>query len=61
MILNPNIKTKYVIADFSKCSEKGFTERIDNEIHDLDVSILINNVGVDLLDRFEDHSEEKIV
>lgn len=34
------------MADFSDCDKEGFFENIMNSLKDLDVSILVNNVGI---------------
>ena len=41
----PKIQTKVVVADFSKATNEAFFENIMNEVRDLDVSVLVNNVG----------------
>lgn len=60
------IKTKYgvrvhtIACDFSKCHEPGFFDLIEKETKDLDVSILVNNVGIDSIERFDELSPEYI-
>jgi len=45
--LNPQIKTKTIAIDFSETfTKEGLSAAILPEIQDLDISILINNVGV---------------
>ena len=34
------------MADFSECDKEGLFENIMNSLKDLDVSILVNNVGI---------------
>lgn len=41
-----NIKTRVVVADFVKSADEGFFEKIEAQIQDLDISILVNNVGI---------------
>jgi len=56
----PNISVRIVIADFSKCAEPGFFERIESEVAGLDISILLNNVGDACIDEYHLIPYEKI-
>ncbi|KAM3139450.1 hypothetical protein pb186bvf_008475 [Paramecium bursaria] len=50
-------KFKIVIADFAKSQEKGFFEAIVKQIDQLDIGLLINNVGIShvtQLDKLQD-------
>ena len=42
---NPGVQVRTVVADFQRSFEEGFFERIVQEIADLDVSVLVNNIG----------------
>jgi len=42
----PNVMTKIIVKNFKQSMESKFYEEINNELKDLDVSILVNNVGV---------------
>jgi len=42
----PSVDTRVVVANFVEVEKPGFFENITNQIKDLDVSLLINNVGV---------------
>jgi 17beta-estradiol 17-dehydrogenase / very-long-chain 3-oxoacyl-CoA reductase len=42
----PNIQTKIVTANFNESLNDDFFKKIDMQIQDLDISILINNVGL---------------
>ena len=53
-MINPNIQTRIVIADFSYAYEEVLFTKIAEEIKDLDVSMLINNAG-----KFEGREELK--
>lgn len=44
--INPNIKTKIVVADFKKSTDEGFFDNLMKDIGDIDISLLVNNVGV---------------
>lgn len=55
--VNPAISVKRVIRDFSKCGEDGFFEGIYQEVKELDIGIVVNNVGIsqaNVLGKFED-------
>eukprot|EP01017_Pseudomicrothorax_dubius_P048431 TRINITY_DN8807_c0_g1_i1.p1 TRINITY_DN8807_c0_g1~~TRINITY_DN8807_c0_g1_i1.p1 ORF type:complete len:313 (+),score=37.09 TRINITY_DN8807_c0_g1_i1:153-1091(+) len=49
----PLVKTKIVVADFERAWEPDFFTRIEEQTKDLDVSMLINNVGVFVPGKFE--------
>jgi 17beta-estradiol 17-dehydrogenase / very-long-chain 3-oxoacyl-CoA reductase len=55
--LNKSIAVRFVVADFNKSAEPGFFDEIYEQIKELNVSILINNVGVDLIDYFHQADE----
>ena len=42
----PSIQTRIITADFIDCQHEGFFERILDQLKDIDVGILINNVGI---------------
>lgn len=42
----PLIQVKTIVADFSESYKDGFFNKIVQEIKDLDVSVLVNNVGI---------------
>lgn len=47
--LYPQVKTRVVVADFSDSAKEGFFANLWKSVEDLDVSMLINNVGAPLL------------
>jgi len=49
---HPLVQTRIVIADFSESYQAGFIERIEKEVADLDVSVLVNNVGQLFIDQY---------
>ncbi|CAD8051936.1 unnamed protein product [Paramecium sonneborni] len=53
-------KFRIVIADFIRCTELDFFDKIYEEVKDLDIGILINNVGVSMKNPFERQSEVDI-
>ena len=58
--LNSNIKTQIVVADFSNSADLNLFDSIVEQIKDLDISILINNVGVYPIYRFGEMSEQDV-
>lgn len=55
---HPGLKVVSIQADFSKCIEPGFFDKIWEKTKDLDISILVNNVGIDAIDLFVDMTDE---
>eukprot|EP01017_Pseudomicrothorax_dubius_P041231 TRINITY_DN6571_c0_g1_i1.p1 TRINITY_DN6571_c0_g1~~TRINITY_DN6571_c0_g1_i1.p1 ORF type:complete len:326 (-),score=69.43 TRINITY_DN6571_c0_g1_i1:92-1069(-) len=41
-----NVATRIIVANFDDAAEKGFIDNIQSQLSDLDISILINNVGI---------------
>jgi len=58
--VNPKIDVRIVAADLSKSYQDGFFDEIYNQVKDLDISILINNAGVDCYDKFLDLDAEQL-
>jgi 17beta-estradiol 17-dehydrogenase / very-long-chain 3-oxoacyl-CoA reductase len=56
----PSVIVKSIQADFSKACEKGFFLKIHEQTKDLDISILVNNVGIDCIELFSELTEEFI-
>lgn len=54
----PGIEVVSIQADFSKAVEKDFFNHIWENTKDLDISILVNNVGIDAIDLFVDMTDE---
>lgn len=48
-------------ADFKNSFEQGFFDRIMDQIQGLDISILVNNVGIDIVGRYLDIPESEIM
>lgn len=44
--INNDVEYKTVVADFVEASNPQFFDKIKTELQDLDISILINNVGI---------------
>ena len=58
MQANPKIKVQSIQTDFSKASDLSIFEDIHSKIERLDISLLINNVGIDSLLQFKDMSPQ---
>lgn len=41
-----NVEVKYIVCDYSKWSDKAIQNKVSDEIKDLEVGVLVNNVGV---------------
>eukprot|EP01017_Pseudomicrothorax_dubius_P041853 TRINITY_DN6756_c0_g1_i7.p1 TRINITY_DN6756_c0_g1~~TRINITY_DN6756_c0_g1_i7.p1 ORF type:complete len:245 (+),score=21.98 TRINITY_DN6756_c0_g1_i7:65-799(+) len=54
---SPGVSTRIVVCDFENSPEPGFFERIDDQIKDLDISLLINNAGVGIENFFEKETQ----
>ena len=50
-----------MVADFKNSFEDGFFDKIYDQIKDLDISLLVNNVGIDIFERFEESNETTIL
>jgi len=58
--INPSIQTKVVTADFGNSTNLALFDEIYAQIKDLDISILVNNVGTDILSKFHEHTDENL-
>ena len=56
----PNIQYKIVLADFKKVLEPNFSDNLQKEFSNLDVKILVNNVGVTSVSNFFNASDNEI-
>ena len=56
----PEIKTKVIVADFANSAEDGFFEKIISQVEGLDISILVNNVGIAGGGPFEIQPEKEV-
>ena len=59
-IAHPSVQTRILVAEFSQSYEPRFTEKIYEQVNDLDVSLLINNAGVHVKGHFEDASTKEL-
>lgn len=57
---NHKVEVKTMACDFSKCHQPGFFEKIYDEFKEVDISIIVNNVGIDSIERFDELSVEFI-
>ena len=46
------VETKIIVADFKNSNEEKFFDKIEENIKDLDVSLLINNVAIEIMEHF---------
>jgi len=56
----PSIQVRVIVANFMEANQDGFFARILEEIKDLDVSILVNNVGIGYINYLADLSETEL-
>lgn len=56
--IRESVMTKIIVADFVRSYEPGFFERIQNELVDFEVSMLVNCVGLETMDNFENINED---
>ena len=56
----PQSSPLIVQADFAKSMEPGFIDKIWNEVKDLNISILVNNVGIDAVEYFNEMPEKEV-
>jgi short-subunit dehydrogenase len=52
--INPNVKVVTCVLDLAQCNQPGFFDDLWAKTKDLDISILVNNAGVDALDLFHE-------
>jgi len=57
--INPNIQTKVIVVDFKESHKFEVIQNIMPQIQELDVSILVNNVGVDVVGKYEEIPEQQ--
>jgi 17beta-estradiol 17-dehydrogenase / very-long-chain 3-oxoacyl-CoA reductase len=50
---NPAVKTRIVVADFRSSGEQQFWDELARYICDIDISVLVNNVGINRTERFD--------
>ena len=55
-----NVEVKYLIKDFAKATNPEFFEDINEQTKELDVSVLVNNVGMASFTKFSEHSKQQI-
>jgi len=56
----PEVEVKKIITDFRNCQKDGFFEIIDSELKRLDVSMLVNNVGILFPNSFMENSDKEV-
>jgi 17beta-estradiol 17-dehydrogenase / very-long-chain 3-oxoacyl-CoA reductase len=55
-----DIDVKVLVADYANSHLPGFLDEKMSELDGLDISIVVNNVGVDVLDHYQNLSEQQI-
>lgn len=58
--IHPNIKTQIIVADLSESLEKDFFSKINDQVKNMDISILINNAGVANTGKFIDLAVDQL-
>ena len=60
--LNMNTQTKIFVMDFENSQKKGFFDEIFKEtLKDLDISVLINNVGMTVFNELQNTQENELI
>lgn len=54
------VEVKTIAVDFSRCHTPGFFDKITEACSNLDIGILVNNVGIDSIERFDELSVDYI-
>lgn len=55
------IETKFIVADFTECQDPYFFTKIFKELEGLNISILVNNVGISNMGHFHEISDKRII
>ena len=58
--LNPKIQTKVIVGDFKNAYDRDFLQKELTELQGLDISMLVNNVGVDIIDDFDKIPDQQL-
>ena len=56
----PKVKIVVVVADFTECNKAEFMPNLLKEVKDLDISLLVNNVGISHFDKFDECSLQQV-
>ena len=51
--IKPSIKTEIIVQDFTNAAKSGFFGEILSDIEDFDISLLVKNVGIEIMENFE--------
>ena len=57
----PQVDIKTFIMDYGRAAEPEYLQQRLNELYGLDVAIVVNNVGVDVLDHYHDLTEKQVL
>ena len=58
---NFKVQTRVIAVDFTKSMQENIFENIDDQIKDLDISILVNNVGLGTYSPFDIVEKKELV
>jgi len=58
--LNPKIQTKIIVTDFAQSLNDGYYHQIYGQIENLDISILVNNVNIEVVGEFGETQDPAI-
>ena len=58
--LYPNTETRIIVADFTESWKEEFTEKIEKETSDLDISVVVNNVGQLNINQYSEYPIDQI-
>jgi short-subunit dehydrogenase len=54
LAINPKVKIVTCVLDLANCNEKGFFDELWAKTEALDISIVVNNAGIDCLELFQE-------
>lgn len=57
----PQVDIKTFVMDYSRAAEPEYLQQRLNELYGLDVAIVVNNVGVDVLDHYHELTEKQVL
>lgn len=57
---SPNAQVKIIVADFALSAKEGFFDEFLSDVEGLDISVLVNNVGVEFVTPFHECKEQDV-
>jgi 17beta-estradiol 17-dehydrogenase / very-long-chain 3-oxoacyl-CoA reductase len=61
MMRYPNVEVRKIVTDFTNCQKDGYFDELYNQFSGLDISILVNNVGLFFYGNLVDIEEKNIM